>query len=288
MKYLNTTLTKTPWVMLVFHLLAFTYTEFVTLASTNKEEVIATEIDNKGNVYVTGHILKSRGDWDVFLRKFSSNGELLWEEIFGTSQDEWATGISINSEGNIYVIGCTMGIFPGYEELSGSLPSIDGFLCKFTSAGKICWIRQFGARISWLLDDIWLPHQDIPIVVMCPNNSIYIVTDIVINIMRYSSIKFGPESEQEFGESYFAYPVGTFYPSLIKFNSEGKMLWECRLAENGTVKSIIMDIHENIFILMEEFASPATIWGGWLEELQGTEKILKIDPWGRKSELDFP
>ncbi|MGI6416679.1 MAG: SBBP repeat-containing protein [Thermoguttaceae bacterium] len=99
-----------------------------------------------GNVYVTGSTLGSldgtnAGATDVFVRKYDSNGVVLWTRQFGTAKDDGATGIAVDLSENIYVVGSTRGNFPGFPNGGGS----DAFVRKYDANGAALWTRQFGS-----------------------------------------------------------------------------------------------------------------------------------------------
>jgi hypothetical protein len=81
----------------------------------------------------------NEGDDDGFLVVLDANGNESWRRQFGTSQSDHVTGVSTDSQGNIFVCGTTSGDFAGSSN-GGS----DGFVIKFDSGGMPLWSRQFG------------------------------------------------------------------------------------------------------------------------------------------------
>jgi len=85
----------------------------------------AVEVDSDGSVYISGETdgnlfgMPNSGLKDMFLGKFSQNGEREWSANFGTSMTE--TGFSLLTQGNgkFYLAGKTEGAFDGYQN-SGS------------------------------------------------------------------------------------------------------------------------------------------------------------------------
>ena len=57
------------------------------------------------------------------------------------SFDEQAWSAAVDTSGNIYVAGTTVGTFPGQVSAGSS----DGFLAKYDSSGNLVWVRQFGS-----------------------------------------------------------------------------------------------------------------------------------------------
>lgn len=81
---------------------------------------------------------------DVFLYKFDADGLVVWISQFGTSQNDGATGVAVDSLGSVFVTGWTSGTLPG-EASQGSL---DAFIRKHDSDGNVLWTRQFGTSLS--------------------------------------------------------------------------------------------------------------------------------------------
>ena len=87
--------------------------------------------DGLGNVYVTtstdGTSSAYSQEHDVFVRKYSDSGTLLWTTQVGSSELDWVQGISADKLGNVYFSGFTCGDFGG--------PHAGGFYDAFI--GKI-------------------------------------------------------------------------------------------------------------------------------------------------------
>ena len=79
------------------------------------------------------------GGDDAFVRKYDREGNEVWTRQFGTSTNESAHGVSVNSFG-VYVAGWTHGIFPGQNSAGG----VDAFVRKYDYTGTEIWTNQFG------------------------------------------------------------------------------------------------------------------------------------------------
>jgi hypothetical protein len=105
--------------------------------------VVATTTD----VYVAGFtdgVLPGEtnaGSVDAFLRRLDSQGNEVWQVQFGTSGDEGAVGVAMDSTG-LYVAGSIDGRFPG----EATVGSEDGSLAKYGFDGTPIWVAQFGTR----------------------------------------------------------------------------------------------------------------------------------------------
>lgn len=121
--------------------------------------------DNSGNIYCAGHTYGSlegtnAGGADAFIMKLNKNGETQWIKQFGVetlshlstehsinydgSGNDFCTGLSLDSEGNIYCGGYTDGDLK--EQNAGQN---DIFITKLDSSGDIQWITHFGDITSF-------------------------------------------------------------------------------------------------------------------------------------------
>jgi hypothetical protein len=104
-------------------------------------------VDSSGNVYVMGYtggaILDQTylGCNDIFVRKYDSEGNILWTRQFGTTGDEYGYGLAVDGSDRIYVVGTTFGALPDQTPSGGS----DAFIRKYDSLGNEVWTWQFGS-----------------------------------------------------------------------------------------------------------------------------------------------
>ena len=115
-------------------------------------------VDKDGSVYVTGLTDVSFGDgtWgnpirafmgqgDGFVAKLDSSGNLVWNTFLGSPVSDWGKGLTLTSDGSIYVIGgsgATWGnsIVRTYTTLS------DAFVAKLDAGGNLIWTSFFGGN----------------------------------------------------------------------------------------------------------------------------------------------
>ncbi|GAB3163440.1 SBBP repeat-containing protein [Telluribacter humicola] len=112
-------------------------------------------VDKSGNPYITGSFREtttfgstsftSRGENDVFVAKYSSNGEVLWAQQAGGASYDGGNSIAIDDSGNAYIIGdydldAIFGTFTLTSVISRI--SIDQFIAKYSSTGEVLWARR--------------------------------------------------------------------------------------------------------------------------------------------------
>jgi hypothetical protein len=83
--------------------------------------------------------LQATGGEDVFVARFSSDGELIWARSGGSAVADGIYDVSVDSEGNVAVCGFTYGsgAFFGGPTLTGS----SVWLARITGAGDYSWSR---------------------------------------------------------------------------------------------------------------------------------------------------
>lgn len=95
-----------------------------------------------GTIDVGGALLTSSGGKDVFLAKLDSSGNRLWSKRFGDTNDQEATGIAVDGNGDVLLIG----LFSGLLDFGGCpLPGAgrEAFLARFDHFGRPRWSKHF-------------------------------------------------------------------------------------------------------------------------------------------------
>ena len=109
-------------------------------------ESVAVGSDN--NIYLvgktegtleSGYSKNSDASSDMVVASYDGAGTARWQKQLGTSSNEWAFGVAIDSQNNVYLTGKTEGALTG-SNLGGS----DIFLVKYNNAGVHQWTRQKG------------------------------------------------------------------------------------------------------------------------------------------------
>jgi hypothetical protein len=81
------------------------------------------------------------GDYDAFVKAFTTDGHRLWTDEFGTDTSESASEVGVDASG-VYVAGYTYGTLPGEHQRGED----DGFVRKYDLDGHELWTQQFGSR----------------------------------------------------------------------------------------------------------------------------------------------
>lgn len=108
--------------------------------------------DATGNAYVTGHFqstdaeaagaqLPNRGDYDVFVAKYSPAGDLIWIRTAGGAGYDYGHGIVLDSKGDLVVCGSVTGeshFEDTVTQSGGKRRSV--FAAKYSPEGELRWV----------------------------------------------------------------------------------------------------------------------------------------------------
>jgi hypothetical protein len=106
-------------------------------------------VDSSGNIYVAG-LQGLSNNLKGFVMKLDADGNQIWRNVIDGASTQEATGIALDSLGNIYVTGTTFGVLGGQTHLG----SADAFLMKIDSGGTVQWTRQFGSALFEFAVDV--------------------------------------------------------------------------------------------------------------------------------------
>ncbi|MGD9975260.1 MAG: SBBP repeat-containing protein [Desulfatirhabdiaceae bacterium] len=168
-------------------------------------------------VYVAG--TTANGGYDGFLRKYDADGLEIWTRQISSESCDYdeATGVAVDHNGNIYVVGYTGSVFSGLTNIGYN----DGFLIKYAPDGNTLFTRQFGTS-----------GDDYPNGVTIDSSGAIVVT----------------------GTTYGAFPnqmaLGNADVFLAKFDTSGHDLWTWQFGTTGHDYGLnaATDASGNIFV----------------------------------------
>jgi poly(3-hydroxybutyrate) depolymerase len=115
--------------------------------SPSNESPAGVTVGPDGNLYVVGATWgplggqNPTGRVDAFLTKVNPAGSQLWSRVWGSTNDDWATCVTVDPATNVYVGGETTGKFGGCTNTGLQ----DVFVTRFNSAGVLAWSRVWGS-----------------------------------------------------------------------------------------------------------------------------------------------
>ena len=172
-------------------------------------------IDGGNNIYATGDLVGRNADSqrvDVFVSKQDPNGSLLWIQELDSSAEERAFDIEVDSQGNVYIVGWTLGSLEGT-----SAGEEDAFIAKYDAEGNLEWIDQFGS-----------PVRDFGYGLAIENDSIYVTgySQFISDNEQFQVAVSWVANYDETGVSQWQYYIETDYNDFsrgIDIDSEGNI-----------------------------------------------------------------
>ncbi len=209
------------------------------------ETATSVTTDASGNVYVTGSFSSgtvpfgtfpltnnTTGYTDIFLTKYDANGNVLWARSAGGSDNDYATSVTTDAWGNIYVAGYfySSSIVFGTTTLTNdSTPATsDMYVVKYDASGNVIWARKSGGTMD---DRINAVKTDVSgnVIVTGSFESKYLVfgTDTVKNPLATTDDVF-----------------------VIKYDSAGNYIWAIGSGHAGFNygNALAVDASGNIFV----------------------------------------
>jgi alpha-tubulin suppressor-like RCC1 family protein len=121
------------------------------LGTTAEEHATGVAVDESGDVYVSGYTEGSldgntnAGSLDLFVVKYDASGVKQWTQQIGTTSFDIASGVSVDTSGDVYVAGYTSGGLDGNTNVGNYS---DLFVVKYDASGVKQWTRQLGGSGS--------------------------------------------------------------------------------------------------------------------------------------------
>ena len=123
------------------------------LGTPEDDKSYGVSADGLGNVYISGITSGSLGrsraghDYDAFVSKYDSQGNLLWTRQLGTSAWDQSNAVSADRLGNVFIAGFTEDSFTRTPK--GGEIVHDAFVSKYDDRGNLLWIKQMStARVT--------------------------------------------------------------------------------------------------------------------------------------------
>jgi hypothetical protein len=227
----------------------------------------AITIDVQGNLDVTGQEGGSvlggaqgtqygaHGISDIFVSQFNSSGVFQWSSQLGLAgQQTIGTGITVDTQGNLYATGDTTGSVLGGAQGTqyGTNGTADAFVSKFNSSGVFQWSSQLG-----------LAGQQ--------SEGIGITIDAKANLyvagFTTGSVLGGAQ-----GTQYGTH--GTDDATVLMFNSSGVFQWSSQLGSAGQTtieQGITIDSCDNLYTIGFTSGSIGVQYGA-----HGTDDVLNF------------
>jgi hypothetical protein len=178
-------------------------------------------VDSNGNLYTTGFFLgtahfgnitlKSLGGRDIFVAKYSSEGNILWARQAEGTSDEQGLDIAVDRNGDVFVCGGFQGgVRFGSIKLINDGFGDDIFIAKYTTNGDLQWVKHEGG----------LDHDVARSIAVDFNDDVYIGGEI-------KATYFDTVLLNDTNRSFF----------LVKYRGDGNLQW-LKLAGGNSFEGI--------------------------------------------------
>lgn len=187
-------------------------------AALQIEEGISIAIDGEGAILIMGFTTDTGdGNTDVFLAKWSADGEMTWREQWGSAVEDNGRSVAVDQEGNIYVAGVTKGAMDGNSNMGKG----DVFLTKWDAEGAKAWTRQWGEN-----------SYDEALSVAVDSKGDVLVTGFTWGLV-------GGDTQAGLTDIF-----------LFKWNANGEEIWKRQWGTEGMdyARSVAIDAADNIYI----------------------------------------
>ncbi len=211
---------------------------------SNTSEPLDMCVDKDSNVYICGYYkgmytvgsysFVSQGLEDAFVVKYDKYKNIVAAKSFGGDSLDMASGLGIDSIGNIYINGMySSKMYLGNDSLQ-SHGSTDIFIIKLNSQLNTIWLKSIfstdGDGFNWLKN------------FKLKNNNIYVYGEFGETILGppYSSIGFFDNIQVS--------STGKSDAFIAKYNLDGIVSWVKTIkgADGETIQNIEIDQNENI------------------------------------------
>jgi hypothetical protein len=199
-----------------------------TKLEDNPLEIADTAAAADGGIYVVGKTTSStdgqvlKGEQDLVLAKYDSNGNRLWSRVLGAADSAEGASVAVDADGNVIVTGQVTGGLGDTTQVGGT----DSIAVKYNSAGVEQWTQRFGGTGDDKATDV------------------AVGADGTIYVAGKAASAFGGEAHQGGASDGFVRAIG----------SDGTTLWTRRVGSAGdeTISAIEIADDGNLLVASNE------------------------------------
>ncbi|MCB9256771.1 MAG: SBBP repeat-containing protein [Chitinophagales bacterium] len=215
----------------------------------HSESVTAVDVDNEGNVYLTGtfigaqdfdpspaeHILianssKYTNAADIFVLKLNSSGDFLWVKQFSGEENDLSGFLDVGELGNVVISGTfrgTMDFDPGSGQAiytSSTSNNLDVYLVKLDSDGNYLWAKTIGSEHYDFAGDVFIDTNGDVYLTGGNSDSAYVTGGAILSssgLLDIYILKFSPSGVLEYSQTIGG--TGGDYGSRIIVDEYGEI-----------------------------------------------------------------
>ena len=232
-------------------------------------------LDLAGNVYVTGK--ENRSDlgqgWNVWLRKYDTDGNTLWTETYDSPahDNDEGLGVAVDTAGNVYVTG--------YEKRGDLVQDHNIWLRKYDTDGNTLWTETHDSPYHWRdegrgvavdsagnvyvtgrehrgdlgqSDNVWLRKYD--------TNGNTLWTETYDNPLHEWDL--GTAVAVDSGSNVYVTGIGHYKIWLRKYDADGNEIWTQTNIPSGSWEQgtgVTTDVVGNVYVIGHEL-HPSSMW----------------------------
>ncbi|MBI34463.1 MAG: hypothetical protein CMP67_03770 [Flavobacteriales bacterium] len=136
------------------------FDECYDLDITPEGDIILTGIFSDNFIYRNEILLESKGSYDIFILKITSEGDIIWAKSIGGKEKDWVYNSTLDQNGNIYSCG-----------FNNTKKYKTPFVSKLDKNGKLLWKKEFDSKGE--LINLDATNQEILVTGKTPDKSIY-------------------------------------------------------------------------------------------------------------------
>jgi len=166
-----------------------------------------------------GHVGQNNGNFDFWLIRLNSNGDLIWENNFGGSGPDWAYELDVTADGGFVLVGSTISDNGDVLENNGFY---DFWVVRVDDGGNLLWSQNYGGS-----------GEDRAYYIKEANDGNFIVSG--------STYSNNGDVSSNFGGSDFW---------VMKIDVLGNMLWEQSFGGQGSEWAWALDITDDAGVII--------------------------------------
>jgi len=200
----------------------------------NQDIVISGALE--GEAFFDGFEIRSEGGDDIFLAKYTREGNCIWVTSAGGTSSDYSMAVTMDSKSNIIMCGYTSGT-PTFDEEELKVGQKQKmFIAKYNNSGEAIWVKT--------------SNQD------AGSEANSLVADSKGNL--YVAGTFSNKLSIDKGETINA--AGKKDIFIMKLNTKGKGIWMKRIGgkDNERVGSICLDSEGNLLLVGNQQVSELT------------------------------
>ncbi|TFF98407.1 MAG: hypothetical protein EU541_06860, partial [Promethearchaeota archaeon] len=110
-----------------------------TWGGSSTERAYSIYVDDSDSIFITGTSRSFNTSQDLFVAKYNSNGDLIWNSTWGGSNNDFGQDLIVDSLGNILIVGTTSSFGIGGQDV---------LLLTFNSTGDFQDKRVWGGTLN--------------------------------------------------------------------------------------------------------------------------------------------